>query len=209
MILDLPTFQMMNYLAGARIEQPDEYWLAVTPGSEAAVAEEMKGQPLLAPTTFDRLENADSLKNDPVALGTIGSLALGFIAAAVFAGVGFTVSAAVSARERLTEFGLMRALGLSQRQLVSWLSIEQGALVVASLVIGTLIGLFLTTLILPLVAITQEGARALPEVVIVYPWATVAWLEAAVLAVLLVIVSMLAVLLRRLGLGSLLRLGED
>ncbi len=82
-------------------------------------------------------------------------------------------------------------------------------LVGASLVIGTLIGVVLATVILPLIAITQQGDNAVPEVIVVYPWAAVVALDAAVVAVVVVIVGILTVTLRRLGLGSLLRLGED
>ena len=44
------------------------------------------------------------------------------------------------ARERVTEFGLLRALGLSPRQLGIWMALEQGLLVVSGLALGTLVG---------------------------------------------------------------------
>jgi ABC-type antimicrobial peptide transport system permease subunit len=144
-----------------------------------------------------------------VALGTIGALTVGFVAAAVFAAVGFAVSATVSTRERLIEFALLRALGLSPRQLGSWLILEQGVLVLVSLLFGTVIGVILTAAILPLTTLTQDGGPAVPEVIVLYPWGAVAGLQLAVVAVLGVIVTVLTALLRRVGLGSLLRLGED
>ena len=140
---------------------------------------------------------------------TIGALTLGFVAAAVFAAVGFAVSATVSARERMVEFALLRALGLSGRQLGIWLAVEQGALVLVSLGLGTLIGIVLTATLLPLVSLTQTGDPAVPAVIVEYPWTAIIGLELAVVAVLAVIVVVMTVLLRRVGLGSLLRLGED
>ena len=47
-----------------------------------------------------RSEVARSLENDPVALGLVGALALGSIAALAFSALGFVVTAQVSAAER-------------------------------------------------------------------------------------------------------------
>jgi hypothetical protein len=54
---------------------------------------------------------------------------LGFVAALAFALIGCAANAAVSARERMTEFGLLRALGISSRQLFGLLGVEQGFVV--------------------------------------------------------------------------------
>ncbi|MGB8359950.1 MAG: FtsX-like permease family protein [Acidimicrobiia bacterium] len=207
-VLDLPTYQMMGYEPGYGLAPVDEYWLAADGDTDAAVTS-LRAPPISSfhIDTVERL--TDRLVSDPVALGTIGALTVGFVAAAVFAAVGFAVSATVSARERLIEFALLRALGLSPRQLGSWLVLEQGALVLASLGLGTLIGMLLTAFLLPLVTLTQGGRPAFPEVMVIYPWTTVVWLELAVVAVLACIVTVLTAVLRRVGLGSMLRLGED
>jgi ABC-type antimicrobial peptide transport system permease subunit len=150
-----------------------------------------------------------TLRTDPVALGIIGALSLGFVAAALFAAIGFAVSSAVSARERLTEFALLRALGLSTRQLTSWLSLENGLLIAFSLIAGTALGLVLAYFILPLVSLTQAATQTIPEITVVIPWRSVLLLEGTSLAALVVVVVVLATLLRRIGLGSSLRLGEE
>lgn len=207
-VVDLPTYQAIRYSPGSPIAQVDEHWLAVD-GDPDEMAATLSALPFDAANVESRTDRFLGLSTDPVALGTIGALSIGFIAAAVFAAVGFAVSATVSARERITEFGLLRALGLSPRQLGAWMTLEQGILVVSSLGFGTLVGWALTTTILPLVTVTQQGTRPIPDVTIVYPWETVALLEAGLVAVLGVIVVVMSLLLRRLGLGSLLRLGEE
>lgn len=208
LVVDLPTYQMLDYEPGFGLDRVDEYWLSVS-GEPEAVLASLETPPLNSFATEGVEELVDELVSDPVALGTIGALTVGFVAAAVFAAVGFAVSATVSARERLVEFALLRALGLSPRQLGSWLVLEQGALVVASLVLGTAVGVLLTAVILPLITLTQSGGPAVPDVIVVYPWRTVVVLEVSVLAVLAAIVAILTSVLRRVGLGSMLRLGED
>lgn len=207
-ITDLPTYQAVRYSPGAPIADIGEHWLEVD-GDPDHVSEALRGQPLEARAVEGRAERFLTLSTDPVALGTIGALSIGFVAAAVFAAVGFAVSATVSARERITEFGLLRALGLSSRQLGSWMTLEQGVLVISSLGFGTLVGWALTTVILPLVTVTQLGTRPIPDLTVVYPWDAVLVLEVSLVVVLAVIVAVMSLLLRRLGLGSLLRVGEE
>ena len=114
-------------------------------------------------------ERADALATDPVALGVIGALSIGVAAAAAFAIVGFIVSAAVSARERVTEFALLRALGLSSGQLSGWLSLENATLAVISLVAGTALGLLIAWVALPFVTVTRSAETAFPPVEVAVP----------------------------------------
>lgn len=207
-MVDLPTIQMMSYEPGLGLGDVDAYWVDLD-GDVSNVVSQLLGPPIGSASATSAQELTDTLLSDPVALGTIGALTVGFVAAAVFAAVGFAVSATVSARERLVEFALLRALGLSPRQLGSWLAMEQGALVLTSLALGTVVGLALTATILPVIALTGDGTPASPEVIVRYPWGTILGLETVVVAMLAVIVAILALLLRRIGLGSLLRLGED
>ncbi len=208
-IIDLPTFQMAGYESGKPIPVADEYWISAGGGETGDLSTLLSGSPYDSLRVIDQNEAAEVRKTDPIALGTMGSLSMGFVAAAVFASVGFAVSATVSARERLTEFALLRALGLSNPQLGAWLAIEQAALVALSLGLGTAIGLLLSWLALPLISVTQVGTVPIPSLTVQYPWSTILLLELAVVGSLAVIVTVLITLLRRLGLGSLLRLGVD
>lgn len=208
-IADLPTYQIMGYDPGRPLPKVDAYWLATDGSHDEGVVDSLRSFPFNSFEVESRQALVDALVSDPVALGTIGALTVGFVAAAIFAAVGFAVSATVSARERLIEFSLLRAVGLSPRQLQWWLILEQGMLVVVSLLLGTLIGMLLTAFILPVVTLTQNGMPAVPGAIVVYPWPAIVGLELAVLAVLGLIVIVIAFLLRRVGLGSLLRLGEE
>lgn len=208
-IFDLPTYQTLAYTPGQFLYQPEEYWIETSGGNDGDFAQTLLDQPFSSREVLSLDQRQTSLLSDPVALGTIGALMLGFIAASIFAAVGFIVSAAIAARERLTEFALLRAVGLSAREMVSWLSLEHGVLIVTSLVGGTLLGLGLSWIILPLIAITQEAREAVPGVIVSYPWLTIVSLELGMLLVLLIAVGVLVIFLRRVGLGSLLRMGGE
>jgi ABC-type antimicrobial peptide transport system permease subunit len=105
-----------------------------------------------------------------VPLGLIGILGLGSLAAMLFAGIGFLVSSTISTSERIGEFALLRALGLSTGQLSLWLSIESVFLLVVGLVAGSVLGLLLAWLVLPFATLTQTGLAPIPAPVVVVPW---------------------------------------
>lgn len=207
-VLDLATYQAMSYAIGEPLPEPEEHWIS-TSGSSESVAATLRTGPFNSLGVSSQQELVDTLTADPVALATIGALTVGFVAAAVFSIVGFAVTATVSARERLVEFALIRALGMSRRQLGGWLGLEQGVLVLVSLALGTLVGVILTAVLLPLVILTQAGAMPVPATIVIYPWSTVLALELAVVSALAIVVIVMTLLLRRIGLGALLRLGED
>ena len=123
-IIDLATLGLLRFEGSDAVEPADEWWLAVDDGARATVAQALTDAPFRSRAVLSQVARGQTLATDPIALGIIGALAIGFVAAALFAVVGFIVSAAVSARERIAEFALLRALGLSSGQLSVWLSLR-------------------------------------------------------------------------------------
>ncbi|MFW6075188.1 MAG: FtsX-like permease family protein, partial [Chloroflexota bacterium] len=192
-VVDFQTLSAMAFVPGQALLGADEWWIDVEGDGEQAAAMLNDG-PYFSAEVNSREDRETTLASDPVALGTIGALSLGFVAAAIFASVGFVVSATVSVRERLGEFALLRAVGLSPRQLAGWLSLEHGILVLVSIVGGTALGLVISWVILPLISITQEAAEAVPGVLVRIPWLSILWLELSVIAVLLISVGIMVLL---------------
>ena len=209
LVIDAATLDLLRLQATGETRNADEWWLAVTPGMAAPVVAALRAEPFDSADVVGAEERARRLSTDPVALGIIGALLLGFVATGVFSLVALIVSAAVSARERRTEFALLRALGLSAGQLSRWLWLENGSLVLASLVGGTAVGLVISWLALPFVTVTQQAATPVPSALVQVPWQRILMLDIVVVIALTVAVGILAAVLRRIGVGSILRLGED
>ena len=144
-----------------------------------------------------------------MALGLIGALALGALAAIVFAAIGFVVSATVSTRERLGEFALLQAIGLSHRQLSAWLTMENLFLLLVGLLVGTGIGLVLAWVVLPFVTLTQEAALAVPPVEVVIPWGIYGLLYLVAGIALAITVLVIGRLLSRVRVSGVLRAGGE
>lgn len=208
LVVDLATLAAADAAAG-RVLAADEWWLDTADGRGPAVAETLRGDPYSTESVVAREDLHRDLLSDPVALGVIGSLALGALAAVVFATIGFIVSATVSTRERLGEFALLQAIGLSHRQLSGWLSMENAFLLVIGLAAGTGLGLILAWVVLPFVSLTQEATLAVPPVEVVIPWGIYGLLYLAAAVALVVTVVVIGNLLGRVRVSGVLRSGGE
>lgn len=209
LVVDYPTLLALRYESGVQVQDSPQWWLTTAPGTSVRVGHALAAPPFSSPTVLTIDGVHATLVSDPVALGTIGAFALGLVAAALLAVIGFATGAAMTARERLTEFAVLRSIGLSTRRLARWLALEHGLLVGFGLAVGTALGVALAWFVLPLVSLTQAAAATVPPVTVVVPWSAVGALLAAVLVVLVATVAVLAGTLSRRGLGSSLRMGEE
>jgi hypothetical protein len=208
-IADMSTMGLERFAVDHATQGPDEWWLATRPGSGDDVAQQIDDGPYVRGAVLSLADRTRSLSSDPVALGIIGALTLGFLVAGLFAAIGLVVSASVSARQRRTEFALMRALGLSARQLSLWLWLENAAVVVVSLVAGVALGLLIGWVALPFVTVTQAATAPFPPPVVITDWLAIGVLVAISSLALGLTVLALGRVLRRIGIGSVLRMGED
>ncbi|MEV4109158.1 ABC transporter permease [Nonomuraea sp. NPDC049695] len=182
-------------LAAAQLPRPaTEWWLAADDTAPAVKA--LKSRPEWDVTALDQRELAAQLQDDPLASGLQGALMLGFLAALVFAALGFLVNAAVAARERRGEFAILRALGVSSRQVFGLLAMEQAFVIGLSLAAGTGLAVVVGVLVVPHIVLTGQASAVTPGVVLDIPWGATVAMLALVAAVLFAIVAGLARRLR-------------
>lgn len=205
-VVDLPSYLAVNFTRFRAVVQPSQWWLQ-TPNERDVVAQ-LRAPPFSSLAVVSRSERERSLLQDPIPLGVIGALALGFVVAAAFAAVGFAASATAAARARSFEFAVLRSLGLGTRQLSGWISIENGLVVALSLLGGTALGLVVSWLVLPHVALGTSGEPPVPPVVVSVPWDLVLLLELALLSGLVLVAAFQVVRIRGIRPAPILRGGE-
>ena len=205
-VADLPTYLDSIFAAGSGVPQPSE-WLLES-GRDTSIAEVLRAPPFASIDVVSRSEREHALLDDPVSLGVIGALTLGFVAASAFAVVGFAASAMAAARQRTLEFAVLRSLGLRRRQLSAWISLESALVVVLSMLGGTGLGLAVSQLVLPYVALGDSGATPVPPVRVVIPWATILALALVLAGTLVAIAAVQVHLVQRLRLAPALRGSE-
>ncbi|HEX6656215.1 MAG TPA: FtsX-like permease family protein, partial [Candidatus Limnocylindria bacterium] len=208
-VMDERTLGLVRLQSNGSVRDAGEWWFAPADGNPQQLADTLAAAPFKSGQVLTAAARARTLSRDPVAVGILGALTLGFVAAALFAVVGLVVSAVVSARQRRTEFAVLRALGLSGRQLSGWLWLENGSVVAISLLAGTGLGLLIGWLVLPFVTVTQQGTAPVPAAIVQVPWDRILVLEAVGAVALAAAVAVIGSVLRRLGVGATLRMGDD
>ena len=206
LVLDLPAYLDLNFTRFGAALQPSQWWLQ-TP-DEADVAAQLRAPPFSSLAVTSRGERERALLEDPIPLGVIGALVLGFVVAAVCAAVAFAARTPAAARARMFEFAVLRSLGLRTRQLSGWITIENGLVVALSLIGGTALGLLVAWLVLPYVALGTSGEPPVPPVLVSVPWDLVLLLELTLLGALVLLAAVQVVHLRSLRPAPVLRSGE-
>jgi len=149
---------------------PNEWWLRTEPGESPRVAAALRALPDLDPSqVVVRDETAARLRDDAFGAGPEAAFAAAAGVAAALAAVGFAVSAAASLRERGAELAVLRALGAPRRRLARMIAVEQGALAVLALLVGTVLGVVLTRAVIPLIVLTSRATRPVPGVLVELP----------------------------------------
>ena len=204
-IVDMASLSLLRFARDHAYQGVEEWWLDL---ADPAVTPPATGV-LDGATIVSRIDTRERLTTEPLAVAMIGGLSLGFVVAAMFAVIGLAVSAAVSARQRRTEFALLRALGLSPGQLSGWLWLENASVVVVAVLAGTGLGLAIGWVVLPFVTVSATGGAPFPPVIVDVPWPSVAVLTAVTAGALIITLLLIARSIRRAGIGSVLRMGED
>lgn len=134
------------------------------------------------------VEEADA---DPtlVASGS-GILLVAAVAVLILAAAGFTVTAVIAVGARRTEFAVLRALGITPRQLLRSLLLEWSVLAVLGVVLGIVLGRQIARVMLSSLSVTPAGTRVVPPFVVQSDW----WGIASGTAVVVVLAAVSLVL---------------
>ncbi|MEV4165099.1 FtsX-like permease family protein [Nonomuraea dietziae] len=208
-LVDLPTIADRDVLTVNAPPRVTEWWAATADGDPSAATAALAAHPGWSARVLDRQTVFTELRDDPLAGGLQGALLVGFAAAVIFAGLGFAVNAAVAARERSAELGLLHALGVSFRQVLGLLAVEQTFLIGLGLVGGTLLAGGMATVVVPHLVLSGQVTAVTPPVRLDIPWIQTAILLTVIAAALFAIVAALAGSLRRRGLVRARHAGED
>ncbi|GAA0671969.1 ABC transporter permease [Streptomyces thermocarboxydovorans] len=193
LLLDLRSVnRVLQDLYGSGVA-PTEWWLRTAPGASAKVAGALRARPDVDPSrVVVRDEIAAELRDDPFGAGPEAAFGAAALAAAALTAVGFAVSTAGALRERSAEFAVLRALGASRRRLARVVVLEHGVLVALALGVGVLLGAVLARAVIPLIMLTSEAARPVPQVLVELPPARVALLLVTVALVPLLVTAVLS-----------------
>ena len=146
------------------------------------------------------------IRSDPlVRAGGSGVLLLALVAAFGVLAVGFALTLYLGGQARTLEVSVMRAMGISPRQLFAMISLEYLLIAGIGLAVGTLAGLRIAETMLSFLEVTSSGARIVPPYRLITDWSTVAIAFAAVGVAFAAGIAALAVYFLRLPVSRILR----
>jgi ABC-type antimicrobial peptide transport system permease subunit len=144
----------------------------------------------------------------PERVGTLGTLAIGFLAAATFSGIGLLIYNYASLQERLFRFSILRAVGLAREQIVAQVAIEYVLVMAYGVVGGTGIGVWAALWFVPYFQATEGGALRPPPMIPTIAWGDMGAICASFAGVLILAQITLLLAALRKGVFQSLRLGD-
>lgn len=194
---------------------PNQFWLKT---NQSAADRVTLLKALQDPTA--EVDSVDTLtdelaktQSNPVAAGMRGLLLVGAVTAAVLAILGSIVQSLLAARQRATQFAVLRTVGMAGRQLTGLLLGEQVVVYLFGLLGGTVLGLLLVTATLPFLQFsdtTIDPAKlGIPPYDIVFNVQGIGVFYASLLIAFAIALLIAARYATTIGLGKALRLGED
>ena len=188
---------------------PYDVWLATDAAADSdTVVEGVRDLGLVVVTARDAQETIAAEQTRPERQGLFGLLSVGFIAAAVLTVIGFLVYAVVSFQRRFIELGMLRAIGLSTRQMAAYLAGELAALILTGVAVGAGLGVWASTLFIPYFQVGTDKTALVPPFVVQVAWQQLGLILIIFGAMFIVAVGALAILLTRMRVFEAVKLGE-
>ena len=213
LVLDLPSLIRYGNLDPRATElKPNEIWLSteLTGPSRRQLIETLESkEPFFYKAIHDRESVVAGSRVDPlVDAGWRALLFIAFASVLLLSGIGFLVHAYVSFRSREIQFALMRTIGLSTKQLIMLVWLEQVLVIAVGMALGTWMGRRIGAIIMPYLGHDDQGSQVVPPFIIEVNWGTLGITYAATALVFALIIGGMIWFIRRISLQHTLRLGE-
>jgi putative ABC transport system permease protein len=122
--------------------------------------------------------------------------------------LGFLLYALFSFRQRFIELGVLRAIGLSSGQMTIFLAWELAFLIFTGLIIGTLLGTWVSYLFIPYLQVGADVTTRIPPFLVEIAWPAIFRIYALFGLLFVGALFVLAVLLLRMKVFQAIKLGE-
>ena len=150
-----------------------------------------------------------SSKTDATLQGVNGALTLGFITIMAMCFIGFLIYWILSIKGRTLQFGILRAMGMSFREIIAMIVYEQLLVSGVSIFLSIIIGGIASDLFVPLFQVLYNVTDQVPPFMVVSQRSDYIKLYCIVLVMLLVGFVVIARLIKSININKALKLGED
>lgn len=199
-----------NYLRRVTELQPYQIWLKMKDGatSEALYAD-IEAKHLKIQRIIDSSQLLIEEKTDPALQGMNGALTLGFVVIMLMTVIGFLIYWIISIKSRTLQFGVLRAMGVTFREVISTLGWEQLLVSLVSIAMGFVIGGTASDLFVPMFRTMYNAADQVPPFRVQGDPGDYVKLYVIIAVMLVGGFLVLGGIIRRININKALKLGED
>lgn len=189
---------------------PYEIWMKLKDNSNSDfVYDFVESNQIRVEKFVDTNANLTAIRKNALFQGTNGILTMSFIVILLLCATGYLIYWVLSIRSRELLFGVLRAMGMSRREIFLMLINEQIFSALLSIGIGAGMGVLASKLFVPMIQIAYSGEnQALPLTLITQGFDMVRLFTVITLMVLICLL-ILARLVFRMKISQALKLGED
>jgi putative ABC transport system permease protein len=199
-----------NYFSSKTAPKPYTVWIDKAKGvSSETIYQGLQESGI----DIKNLENAEQeiikTKNDPMLQGTNGAMTMSFVITLAISIIGFLIYWIISIKERLLQFGIFRATGLSTWKVIGMLITEQVLVSGVAVLLGIIIGGFASYLFVPLLGAVFSTAEQIPPFEVIAYWSDYLKVYGFVGIMLIAGLSVLSAIVSKIRIHQAIKLGEE
>jgi putative ABC transport system permease protein len=189
---------------------PYDVWLKMKPGEKtASIIPALQEKGIEIAKIEDMRSELAAQSKHPARGGVFGILSLGFLVTIIVSLAGYVLYWFFNLSSRIVQIGILRAMGLSRRQLTGMLLLEQLFTAGLSIGLGVMIGKITSWLFLPFLQTTENATRQIPPFHVVFSSVDTMRLSIVVGVMMLIGAGLLVTHIRRLRVHQAVKLGEE
>ena len=190
-------------------EVPYDVWLRTDPAYTGKdISEKVSDLGMKVLSYSDARDQVTKYERAPERTGTFGILSVGFVTSAILTLLGFFLYSLISFQRRFIELGILRAIGLSVRQMAVFLGLEQFFLIGTGMLVGTIFGVSASSMFIRFLQVGAGKTELTPPFKVQIAWGAIADIYGVFLLMFLIGVSAMVSMLVRMRIFQAVKLGE-
>ena len=199
-----------NYVYNSTALEPYYVWLKLADGaSSEELYRDISEKRLPIQSLTDSAQLLIREKNQPTLQGMNGGLTLGFIITMIMAIVGFLIYWILSIKGRTLQFGILRAMGMTMREIITMLGYEQILVSGVSIAMAFIIGGITSDIFVPVFQSMYALSDQIPPFIVSASAGDYIKIYVLIAIMLVGGFMILGGIIRKININKALKLGED
>ncbi|MBZ9686002.1 ABC transporter permease [Clostridium estertheticum] len=199
-----------NYVEANLPIAPYEVWIKKQNNvTSQQLYDDIKKKNLKVNNLKDTSQEIIKSKNDPILQGINGALTLGFLVTMAITAVGFLIYWIISIRSRILQFGVLRAMGFTFKELIKMLIWEQFLISVTAIFMGVIIGGVVSDIFVPMLKVAFNTSEQIPPFKVIAYGGDYIKIYATIGIILLAGLIIIGRFVSKIKINEAIKLGED